>query len=493
MSIPRVTVLFGNGNLLADISAVDGIAGLICSGTATGAMPLKTPKQIFDLKDLAALGVSGLPVGTVAAVSGNMSIGSVGTNGDVYAVTVGALALGSYTKVAGDTTTAAIATAIRAAVNALTSTHGYTAGGTASNVTLTAPVSSGSSLNGVTCTITFPGGSSGTVFSGGVTEVVNSHLYRQVKEYYDEVGGRQELWIMTVADTVTMTQMLDKNTADHAPLLLSQANGRIRLLAVARKPNVGYNGGTDFIDNDVPTAVSAAKTLAEDQNDKLKFLRVLIEGCVANANSTNYYQPTTAENGFAGVVLGGDLADGSASLGSLLGRACRYGAHIKVGKVANGALKITNGYIGNKAIAQVSNLAYLHGLGYISLVTHPGKAGLYWGIDRMASTDDYRLLAYGRVVDKAATICAAVYVDMLESEIEMDGDGRITAQEVAYLRAIVSQQIKALMGDQISGFEVLVPEDQNLITTGKLTVQLRVQPLGYASFIEVTIGLTATV
>jgi hypothetical protein len=86
-----------------------------------------------------------------------------------------------------------------------------------------------------------------------------------------------------------------------------------------------------------------------------------------------------------------------------------------------------------------------------------------------------------------------VYIDVLESEIELQADGKIQSQEVAYLRAIISQQIQALMGDQVSNYRVIIEEDQNIVATGKLNVSLQVQPLGYASYIEVTVGLSATV
>lgn len=493
MSLPRVTVLFANGNLLANVSAVDGIAGLICSGVATGGMPLKTPKQIFSLADLAALGVTGQAAGTVAATAGAFTIVMLGNNGDVFTVTAGATILGTYTKTAGETTASAVAGAIRTAVNSGTPTHGYSASGTGASITLTAPVALGSAANNVVAKIAWPGGDITLSFSGGVSGITNEHLYRQVREYYDAVGGRQELWIMTVADTVTMAQALNKDTSDHAPLLLSRAGGRIRLLAVCRKPPAGYNGGADYLDADVPAALTQARLLVTAQQDGLNFFRVLIEGRVQNPASTTYFEPQATANGCAGVVLGGSLADGSASVGTILGRACRYGAHIKLGKVANGPLPLTSAYVGNKALADMSNLSYLHGLGYISFMEHPGKSGYYAGIDRMASTDDYRLLAYGRLVDKAATIAAAVYIDSLESEVELEEGGKIASQEVAYLRAIVSQQIQALMGDQISSHQVLIDEDQNIVNTGKLQVQLRIQPLGYASFIEVTVGLTASV
>lgn len=486
MSLPRVSVLFANGNLLGNIAAVDGIAGLICSGVATGSMPLKTPKQLFELADLAALGVTGaVSILTNSSTTFDTMMLTLEEGDEVSVTLAGGQVLGTTTMLAetGNITLSRLANGINSNLSPTFYgsyySPGLTIGGQLPNGTMIAL-----RINGAVV--------AEQATNGGTSQVVNEHLYRQVKEYYDAVGGRQELWVMTVANTVTMAEMLNKNTTDHAPALLAAGGGRIRLLAVCRQPDGAYDGGTDFIDSDVPAALAAGKQLVQAQQDGLNFLRVLVEGRVANTTSTSYFEPKVSSNGYAGVVLGGSRNDGSASVGTILGRACRYGAHIKVGKVANGPLPITTAYIGAKEVSTLSNLGYLHGLGYISFMSHPGKSGYYAGIDRMASTDDYRLLAYGRLVDKAATIAAAVYIDSLESEVELQADGKIASQEVAYLRAIVSQQIQALMGDQISGHQVLIAEDQNIVNTGKLVVQLRIQPLGYTSFIEVTVGLTAT-
>ena len=173
------------------------------------------------------------------------------------------------------------------------------------------------------------------------------------------------------------------------------------------------------------------------------------------------------------------------------GRSVKYGAHIKVGKVANGPLSISTAFIGTKEIKAVANLATLHDVGYISFMQHPQKAGFYFGIDRMSSTDDYRLLAYGRVVDKAAVIAAAVYVEDLEGEVAVDADGKIAYSVLTHLKAKIIQQINVAMADQISGVDVVINPSQDVINTGKLTVQLRVRPFGYTSFIDVDLGLIA--
>jgi hypothetical protein len=378
MSLPKVSILYSNGNLLQDVDAVDGIAALCGTGSTAGL--LGVPKTVYSLEDA--------------------------------------------------------------------ETQGF-------------------------------------------TEAAEPAMYRHLKEFYSEVAGNQELHIMTVPDTMTMDQMLDDTNESGAKKLIRDAQGKVRLLGVFHKPAAGYNGGADFIDSQVGAAILKAKGFADARLKELVPLRILIEGRVQNPSSTTILSPKSSSNGYAGVVLGGSDDDGSASVGLALGRAVKYGAHIKLGKVANGPLSISTAYIGNKEIKDVTNLAQLHDAGFISFMQHPQKAGFYFGIDRMSSTDDYRLLAYGRVIDKAAVIAAAVYVEDLEGEVAVQADGKIATSVLTHLKAKIIQQINVAMADQISGVEVYINPAQNVISTGKLTVQLRIRPFGYTSFIDVDLGLVA--
>jgi hypothetical protein len=327
----------------------------------------------------------------------------------------------------------------------------------------------------------------------GFTEIAEPGMFRHLKEFYAEVSGSQELHIMLVPNTMLLADMLDNTNENGAKKLLRSANGRVRLLSVYRNPPVGYTPGADFIDSDVSAALLKAKVFGEARLADLQPVRILIEGRVTAPSAPNTLEPKTTSNGFAGVVLGGSLPDGSASVGSVLGRAVKYGAEIKIGKVANGPLSLTECYVGDKLIQDVAGLAVLHGVGFISFMNHPQKAGFYIGIDRMASTDDYRLLAYGRVVDKAALIAAAVYIEDLEGEVDVDASGNIDSLELKAMEDRISQQVNVAMGQQISGFEVYINPAQDIINTDTLKAQLRVRPKGYKSFIIVDLGLTAPV
>lgn len=325
----------------------------------------------------------------------------------------------------------------------------------------------------------------------GFTEDDEPVMYRQIHEFYKELAGDQELWLMGTAETMTMAEALDHTDDDGAVKLMNAAEGKIRILFVGRKPDGGYDPGVAFYDADCEPAILAAKTFEEAELALLRPLRILVEGRVVNEDSLDRFEPKTAGVGQAGLIVGGSLNDGSASGGVLLGRAAKYGAEIKVGKVANGPLSITEAYIGTKLIKDVPGLAALHGSGVISFMKHPRKAGIYFGIDRMASIDDYRLLAYGRIVDKAAIIAAATYIEELEDEVTVEANGNISTLDIAHLEGRLTQQINVGMGDQISGVTVYINPAQDIINTSRLTVKLRVRPKGYKSFIDVDLGLTA--
>jgi len=332
--------------------------------------------------------------------------------------------------------------------------------------------------------------------SQGFTEQAEPAMYRHLKEFYGELGGNQELHIMLVPATMTMSQMLDNTNSNGAAKLIRAADGRVRLLGVYRNPGAGYDGGEDFLDSDVGAALLTSKTFGQARIADYTFLRMLIEGRVVNPDANNTLTPTDSANGFSGVVLGGTLNDGSASVGLALGRAVKYGAEIKIGKVANGPLSVAGPiYIGSKELKNVLNLDTLHGAGFISFMQHPQKAGYYFGIDRMASTDDYRRLAFGRIIDKSALIAVATYVEELEGEVDIDENGNIDSAALAHLETKITQNIYAGMGSQISkdGVTVYINPAQNLINNdGDLTMKLRVRPKGYTSFFTIDIGLTST-
>lgn len=328
----------------------------------------------------------------------------------------------------------------------------------------------------------------------GYTEADEPEMFFHLKELFGQLGGRQKVNVMGVPDTMTLAQMLDNTNANGAKKLISAAGQDVALLAAFRKPGGGYSGGANLIDTDVATAITNSKVFGQARLAELRPLRMLIEGRVQNTAAANTLTPNSSTNGFAGVVLGGTRNGGQGSVGLALGRALAYGAHVKVGRVLSGPLTANEIYIGARLLKDVTELDTLHGAGFMSFTTHPQKAGFYFGIDRMCSTDDFKLLARGRVIDKAARICASVYVDQIEDTVELEANGNIASHVITYLEEQIRQTVLTIMTGQISNILVYIDPAQTITTNDTLKItKIRVQPLGYKSFIEVDLGFSAAV
>ena len=326
----------------------------------------------------------------------------------------------------------------------------------------------------------------------GFTATAEPFAHNLIAEYYNQLGGNQRLYLFGTPATMTMAQALTATTEHGVSQLLRDAKGDITLVAIARQPDDDYTPSNDFLDADVPAAVIACKTVAQTMQARNTPVRFIIEGRVANPGKTNDYKPNTATNGYAAVLLGGTAPDGSAAVSVLLARATQYGAHVKVGNGQNGALTVQQVYIGTDKYEDRVDTETLHDAGFLTFMHRPGAAGYYFGRDNMCANDDFAILVHGRVIDKAQRIAAATYAPYIETGITMNDDGTINATEAADIENTLEQAILAAMGEQISRVSVHVDLNQDIINTSTINIQLRIMPLGYLTWITVSLGLAAT-
>lgn len=329
----------------------------------------------------------------------------------------------------------------------------------------------------------------------GYTEIAEPYLHRHISEFYAELGGSQELWILGTEDTMTLESACTSTNANGVKKLLTISKGRVNLVGVSRNPDVTYDPGTGFLDADVVAALTTSKVLGQYQQSINRPVRILIEGRVAVETFTPIFEPTTAENTFSGVVLGGTLADNSASIGVALGRAVKYSAHVKLGDGMNGTLSITSAFIGSKKVDEFDpvELNNFTNAGYIHYHTREGVSGFFFSIDKMAGNDDFKNLVLGRLIDKAQRIATSTTTPFLESNVRITPERKINDADAIYLEQVIANQLKAQMADQISGQDVIIDPDQDIINTSTLQEQVKIQPLGYLTYIIVNLGLTKTI
>lgn len=335
----------------------------------------------------------------------------------------------------------------------------------------------------------------------GITLAAMPAAYRQIKEFYDGyryISGKSvaELYIMTTADTVTMTQIADYTVATGAKKLVDFADGRIKLLGITRKPGVGYTPVvTDGIDADCLTALQKAHDLGNTYATAQQPIRTLVEGrafAIANVGSLKDLHTYTYNR--AGLVLFSTANDGSSSVGFVLGVSAALPVHRKISRVRNTALPYTTAYIGDAPVSLgLGATATIHDKGYIIARQYATRSGLYLNGDFMATavSDDYALLCRGRVIDKAHRITYDTYVDEIEEDVDVDPEtGFWFDGYVEFLKNRITRAIGNNMGDSISATPTVNLPVINVLAQAKTKIQLKLIPKGYNSNIEVELGFS---
>lgn len=327
----------------------------------------------------------------------------------------------------------------------------------------------------------------------GITLADNPKAYRQVKEFYDEAGDGAELYIMLVPDTVNQTTMLDVTELNYAVKLLNYAQGRIRLLFSFFAPPVGYTLVTTAgLDADVFTAITKAHALRAAYLTNHTPVAVVVEGRSYTGTAASLTDLNTLTKPGVGVLVGSTLNDKSASVGLLAGRLAKIPVQRKPSRVKDGSLNITEAYVGTATVESHTGLDTMHDKGYIVMRTFAGKAGYFFSGDATAApaTDDYRLLSRCRVMDKASTLAYLTYLDELDDEVIVNTDGTLEIGRVKYLEQKITDQINGTMTalGEISSVKCTINPAQNILSTNKLVVVLKLTPVGYTSEIEVQLG-----
>lgn len=320
-------------------------------------------------------------------------------------------------------------------------------------------------------------------------------VWRHLKEFYDEAGEGAELWLMLVSQATNLQTILDKTTTN-AKKLLDDAGGRIKVLGVARNPAGGYSPNTSAnqIDLDVINALTTGQALADDMQAAFKPVRIIIEGYAFTGTTSGLANLKAQTKPNMAVLVGNSESGARSAIGLLLGRLAQDPVQRNPGRVKTGSLSITAAYLGTATLESGESKAVaLHDNGFITLRRYYGKAGYFFSDDptAVAATNDYSSLARGRVIDKAIRIAYATFVEEILDEVQINPDnGQIAAVKAKYYQTIIETAINTAMtaNDEISGVDVFVDPTQNVLGTGKICVELRIVPVGYAKTIEVQLG-----
>lgn len=339
-----------------------------------------------------------------------------------------------------------------------------------------------------------------------LTDSIDNHrLYKALSEFYAEAGAGTELWIYGLDKSKKVSEWFTPvDGVAPAENLLNAANGKIRGLFTVNDATAAPVI-TAGMDADVLLSAAKAQTLSEDYTArKYAPFFTILEGYAFSGVKTELPDLHASDFNTVGVCLGdtekasGATSSKGAAVGVLAGRLAAYPARVNAGKVNNGSLAAPQLFIKDTAVENYDTEA-LFDKGFITFTTHQSRSGYYIMDDPLAcsTADDYGYLTRRRVINEALRFTYDALLDFLLDEVPANADGSIVATYAKTVESAVERKISTSMGADLSkdpndlkdtGVKCFVDPSQNIVTSSRLEVAVKIRPYGYNRWINVVLG-----
>jgi hypothetical protein len=526
----------GQGGLGRALPSTDHISGFIFfyDTLPSGFGTTDRIKSIFSVDDAENLGIVDTHTDETKATGGSVQITLVGGAGSVWTITKDGGKIATYTEVSGDAV-ADIATGLNTSLNSLTVKTGYTSTAATDTVSLVAPAKKGEAANaGLAATNDGTGTSSVTQFSSGVGSIF-AIMHYHISEFFRQ-QPKGKLWVGIYPETEGSTY-----TGERLQTIQDYSEGEIKQFAVynqtatyassqvtasqtyADENEVNHKPHSVVLHSDM-TGLSLSGLTALTSLDSEKVSVVIGED--GNWHQADYsntkayligdkvsfdggvYQCIKASTGnspyegeywsFIGINLPDVTGVSVSSLGTCLGTIALSAVHENIGWVQEYNLTSGNtldvaGFATGVLYKDQSKslLTQLTDYSYIYLRKHIGISGTYWE-DSWTCTlrsSDYATIENNRTIDKATRLVRVDLLPKLSSPLYVNPDGTLTEDTIAEFKNEADKAMEQMEVDaEISAFEVSIDPAQDVLTTSKVVVSIKIVPVGVAREIEVNIG-----
>lgn len=321
------------------------------------------------------------------------------------------------------------------------------------------------------------------------------------------------VFMMPVAQSVTLTQMVDKNEQYMAKLLREKA-GSIVQWFVARNPETSYVATIENgLDKDSLDAVLKAQYLLDAEFEKDRYSEGFIEGrnfsgtVTASANlrdlavkcadvsvvvmadnevskSKSVFKHYAAVEDFAGMVSKSAVSQNAGEL-------------IEAFNLTNvqEQVFITAGLSSGLPIANYSDtdLDILNDKGYVFAVSVSGMAG-YWLNDTPTCTEvssDFAYVENNRTIKKAIKLSRLAILPRVKGRLYVDDStGYMRPEVIKELETIATTALDPMLsdGDISGGVEAYINPEQNISATSEFEVLLTFVPVAIGRKITLKVG-----
>ena len=331
--------------------------------------------------------------------------------------------------------------------------------------------------------------------TAGITNDGNEFAVRQVTDFYTKAGAIADLYLMLTPNTVTVAMIADNTYSDGAKKLLDYAEGAIKVIGLMTDDTeIPTPTIADGLNGDVYTAAINMAVMAEAYFEADMPFRAIIAGTSYNGvpgDLTDLTAGTT--NNRTSIFIGDTEAGVAACMGLLLGLISSLPVQRKISRVKNGSLPILAAYVGEETVETVGagDMALIAARGFITFKKYRNVSGYFFSADptATATTDDYCMIARGRVIDKAHILGYTTFVQEVDDEV-LIVNGKLAAGYCKWLSQQILNQVNATMtaNGEISDVGCTIDPNQPILSTNKLAIILRITPVGYATEIDINIG-----
>ena len=129
--------------------------------------------------------------------------------------------------------------------------------------------------------------------------------------------------------------------------------------------------------------------------------------------------------------------------------------------------------------------------GYIFLVKEVGFSNTF-NSDSYSSapvTNDLATIENNRTIDKATRNLRTFLVPRLGSPLRVNGDGTLREDTIKTFKALADKALLSMEADgELSAYEVIINAAQDVVSTGKLEITVKLVPVGVAREIVINLG-----
>jgi hypothetical protein len=320
-------------------------------------------------------------------------------------------------------------------------------------------------------------------------------LWYFVKEYF-RIAGPSELWVINFSHA-------NYNTQKFYAMTEGRVRQAYRYAATAYAGIAAFVGTLQTFANEM-AALFAPIQMLTTVKDETTAIDGTAQPDLRALNSENVSVLISGDNSNKGKEIATALGiDYVPAAGAVLGAMSLASVHESIAWVAKFNLqggaelqrtKVSDGTDIDSISAAIQDT--LNTKGYLFLKRHLGIAGSYLNDSHTATaaTSDYAQIENNRTMQKAKRNVRAALLPDLNSPLTVDADGKLAPDTVKYFENKADRPLSLMVSaTELSTYQVIVDPEQNVLSTSKLIVLVRLIPRGVARYIDVNIGFTVSI